>query len=75
MDLESDLQDPHQLHSNPEYQVLLNELRISCTLAMLLCLNPVHRMAYIPGGILEMEHVEVSNILSVSKDNFHKQLS
>lgn len=75
MDLESDLQDPHQLQSNPEYQVLLNELRISCTMAMLLCLNPAHRMAYILGDIFEMEHVEASNILAISKDNFRKQLS
>lgn len=75
IDLESDLQDPHQLQSNPEYQVLLNELRISCTLAMLLCLNPAHRMAYILGDIFEMEHIEASHILAISKDNFRKQLS
>lgn len=75
VDLESDLEDPQELRDNPEYQVLLNELRISCTMAMLLCLNPSHRMAYILGDILEMEHVDASNILSVSKDNFRKQLS
>jgi len=74
-DLESDLQNPGELKDHAEYQVLLNELRISCTLAMLLCLNPANRMAYILGEILEMEHAEASEVLAISKDNFRKQLS
>jgi len=74
-DLESDLQPPADLQHSPDYQVLLNELRISCTMAMLLCLNPSHRMAYILGDIFELEHSEASTILSISKDNFRKQLS
>jgi RNA polymerase sigma factor (sigma-70 family) len=75
MDLEQDLQEPTTLRDKPDYQVLLNELRISCTMAMLLCLNPIHRMAYILGDILEMEHEEASLALGISKDNFRKQLS
>lgn len=75
MDLESDLQAPLVLQNHPEYPVLLNELRISCTMAMLLCLNPSHRLAYILGEIMEMDHVEASEVMSVSKDNFRKQLS
>jgi len=74
-DLESDLQEPLDLQNDPQYHVLLNELRISCTMAMLLCLNPPHRMAYILGDILELEHGEASKILSVTKENFRKQLS
>ncbi len=74
-DLESDLQESSSLQANPEYQTLLNELRISCTMAMLLCLNPSHRIAYILGDIFEMEHVEASTVLSISKENFRKQLS
>lgn len=75
MDLERDLQDPNELKDDPEYLALLNELRISCTMAMLLCLKPAHRMAYILGDILEMEHEEASQALSISKANFRKQLS
>lgn len=74
-DLESDLQAPLEPYDTSEYQVLLNELRISCTMAMLLCLKPSHRMAYILGDILEMDHVEASNALSITKDSFRKQLS
>jgi len=74
-DLESDLQDSNELRNNPEYLVLLNEMRVSCTIAMLLCLTPTHRIAYILGDILEMEHAEASDILAISKANFRKQLS
>ncbi len=74
-DLECDLQDPNELKNRPDYPVILNELRISCTIAMLLCLNPSHRMAYILGDIFELEHHEASEVLSISKDNFRKQLS
>jgi len=74
-DLECDLQEPSDLQDGPEYQILLNELRISCTMAMLLCLNPPHRITYILGDIFEMEHAEASKVLSISKDNFRKQLS
>ena len=74
-ELESDLQDPGELRNRPEYPFMLNELRISCTIAMLLCLNVSHRMAYILGDILEMEHHEASDILGITKDNFRQQLS
>jgi len=75
MDLEQDLQPPTELKDNPDYQAQLNELRISCTMAMLLCLNLPHRMAYILGDILEMSHDEASTVLSISKSNFRQQLS
>ncbi len=74
-DLENDLQDPAELKNRPEYPIMLNELRISCTIAMLLCLNSSHRMAYILGDIYELEHQEASDILAITKDNFRQQLS
>lgn len=74
-DLESDLIDPSQIQHAPDYQVLLNELRISCTTAMLLCLNKDMRLSYILGDILELEHQEASQVLAISKENFRKRLS
>lgn len=74
-DLEQGLQEPDSLRDNPDYQVMLNELRINCTMAMMLCLELPHRMAYILGDILEIEHGEASTILSISKENFRQQLS
>lgn len=55
--------------------VLLNELRVSCTMAMLLCLDLNHRIAYILGDILEFEHVEAANIMEISPQNYRKRLS
>lgn len=74
-DLEQDLEDPAELEQLVEYPLLLNEVRISCTMAMLLCLNKKHRMAYILGDIFELGHYEASQILSISKANYRKQLS
>jgi RNA polymerase sigma factor (sigma-70 family) len=74
-DLEQNLHSSDSLSGSPDYEVMLNELRISCTMAMLLCLNLPHRMAYILGYILEIEHSEASSILSISKENYRKQLS
>ncbi len=73
-DLESDLSEPTS-DNGPEHLTMLNELRISCTVAMLLCLSPSNRMVYILGHILEVEHQEGSEILSVSKDNYRQKLS
>jgi RNA polymerase sigma factor (sigma-70 family) len=55
--------------------VLLNELRISCTMAMLLCLDLPHRVAYVLGDVLELDHLEASDILEISKDNFRQRLA
>jgi RNA polymerase sigma factor (sigma-70 family) len=55
--------------------VMLNELRISCTMAMLLCLDLKHRIAYVLGDILELDHGEAAGVLGISKANYRKRLS
>lgn len=55
--------------------VLLNELRVSCTMAMLLCLDLKHRVAYVLGDILELDHTEASEILALTKSAYRKRLS
>ncbi len=75
LDLESDLQSPQTLQKSPEYELLLNELRIMCTMAMLLCLDQKHRLAYILGDIFELDHHEASECLALSSANYRKQLS
>ena len=55
--------------------VMLNELRVSCTMAMLLCLDLKHRLAYVLGDILEFDHVEAATVLGLSPDNFRQRLS
>lgn len=59
----------------PEDHVMLNELRVKCTMAMLLCLDREHRAAYVLGEVLEFDHAEASEVLEISPSNFRKRLS
>lgn len=59
----------------PDYQRLLQEIRISCTLAMLQCLDDESRMTYIIGEIFEMDHSDGARILNINQDNYRKRLS
>ncbi len=59
----------------PEDHIMLNEMRIRCTMAMLLCLDRDHRAAYVLGEIMEFEHAEAASILGISPANFRKRLS
>jgi RNA polymerase sigma factor (sigma-70 family) len=74
-DLGSDLAESGDHAGDAEHQVLLNEVRISCTMAMLLCLDAKHRLAYILGDIMELDHAEAGAALAISQANFRKQLS
>jgi len=58
----------------PDDILLLQEIRVGCTLGMLLCLDRPHRLAYILGEILEIECKEAAKILGVSSVNFRKRL-
>lgn len=58
-----------------ENLVFLNELRISCTMAMLLCLDMNHRVAYVFGDILELDHNEAAEALGITTENYRKRLS
>jgi RNA polymerase sigma factor (sigma-70 family) len=57
-----------------ERSVLVEEVKVGCTLAMLQCLDRPHRLAYIVGEILDTPGPEAANILQVSPDAFRKQL-
>ena len=76
-DLHQGLETEAHLHEEcrAEDKVLLNELRIACTMAMLLCLDLKHRVAYVLGDILEMEHQEAASILEITPTNYRKRLS
>ncbi len=58
-----------------EDALALSELRISCTMAMLLCLDIKHRVAYVLGDVFEFDHAEAAEILSISRANFRQRLS
>ncbi len=56
-------------------RLLLEEVKIGCTHAMLLALDRDHRMAYILGEILELDHNEASELTGVAPAAFRKRLS
>jgi len=59
----------------PDKAVLLEEVKIGCMHALLICLDRPHRLAYVLGEILELEGPEAARILNISAAAFRKRLS
>jgi RNA polymerase sigma factor (sigma-70 family) len=55
--------------------LLVEEIKIGCTMGMLLCLDRKDRIAYILGEIFEVSGPEAEQILSISAATFRKRLS
>ena len=70
-------QSPYVAHTQNEGELLLleEEVKVSCTYGLLMCLNKSGRMIYILGDILEFNSIEGSEILGMTSENFRKQLS
>jgi len=60
--------------SDTEQSVLIEEVKVGCTLAMLQCLDRPHRLAYILGEIVELSGPEAGEVLEISPDLFRKRL-
>lgn len=74
-DILTDQTEPSEQEENsPEFQLQLKEIRLSCTTALLQCLDEDHRLAYIFGEIFEFDHRESSEILNISSALFRKRL-
>lgn len=59
----------------PEDHVMLNELRLRCTMALLLCLDPPHRAAYVLGEVLEMSQAEAVEVLDLPPATYRQRLA
>jgi RNA polymerase sigma factor (sigma-70 family) len=57
-----------------DHSVLVEEVKIGCTLAMLQCLDRGHRAAYILGEILELPAPEAAAALDIDAAAFRKRL-
>jgi RNA polymerase sigma factor (sigma-70 family) len=57
-----------------EHSLLIEEVKIGCSLGMLQCLDRPHRLAYVLGEILEMPGPEAAETLDISPDLFRKRL-
>ncbi len=71
-DLASGLSDAGPLAS--ERSVLVEEVKIGCTLAMLQCLDRPHRLAYVLGEIFELPSPEAAEALEIAPALFRKRL-
>jgi RNA polymerase sigma factor (sigma-70 family) len=71
-DLEEGLEDPAP---PPDDAILLEEVKIGCTLALLSCLDRHHRLAYVLGEVLELDGPEAAAALEISPEAYRKRLS
>jgi len=58
----------------PDKELLEKEMKTSCTLAMLQCLNREHRVAFILGSILKIKSNIGAEITDTSPSNFRKRV-
>lgn len=66
--------EPAEPIADVEHALLLEEVKIGCTLAMLLCLDRDARMAYILGAIGELDHETAADIVGASPATYRKRL-
>lgn len=57
-----------------ERSILVEEVKIGCTLGMLQCLDRAHRAAYVLGELLELPAGEAARALAVTPAAFRKRL-
>jgi RNA polymerase sigma factor (sigma-70 family) len=75
-DLDTGLSDaPPAVEAPAEEILLLEEVKVGCTLGMLSCLDRPHRLAYILGEILELDGPEAAGILEIDAPTYRKRLS
>ena len=75
-DLAHGLSDtPLRIEDDASERLLLEEVKIGCTLAMLQCLDRDHRLAYILGEIMELDHIQAAEALETTPAAFRKRLS
>ncbi|MDD5760162.1 MAG: RNA polymerase sigma factor, partial [Desulfobulbaceae bacterium] len=67
--------EPLQTEFDIDRGLLLEEVKIGCTLAMLMCLDRGHRLAYVLGEIIELDHCEAAEVMEISRAAYRKRLS
>jgi RNA polymerase sigma factor (sigma-70 family) len=60
--------------SDTEQSLLIDEVKVGCSLAMLQCLDRPHRLAFVLGDIMEVSGPEAAEILEIDPALFRKRL-
>jgi RNA polymerase sigma factor (sigma-70 family) len=55
--------------------VMVEEVKLGCTLAMLTCLDREHRLAYVLGDVFDLPHAEAAELCTISEDAYRQRLS
>ena len=74
-ELSENLSEYDETEDPIQTNMLLEEIRVGCTMGMLLCLDRPHRIAYILGEILEFDGEEAAQILEIPSATYRKRLS
>lgn len=72
-DLHEGLEDPDP--ARPGAGLLAEEVKLGCTLGMLLCLDRAHRLAYVLSDVFDIPSAEGAFICDVTPATFRKQAS
>jgi len=67
------LPDPGQVPA--DVQLLIEEAKLGCTAAMLLCLDREQRLVYVLGEILGASDAVAAEVLEIARDAFRQKLS
>jgi RNA polymerase sigma factor (sigma-70 family) len=60
--------------SDADQSLLIDEVKVGCSLAMLQCLDRPHRAAYLLGEVMEFSGPEAADVLAISPELFRKRL-
>ncbi len=60
--------------TDTEQSMLIEEVKVGCSLAMLQCLDRPHRIAFVLGDILELTGPEAAEVLGIEPALFRKRL-
>jgi RNA polymerase sigma factor (sigma-70 family) len=55
--------------------VMVEEVKLGCTLAMLTCLDREHRLAYVLGDVFDLPHAVAADLSAIAEDAYRQRLS
>jgi len=71
----ADLLDGLAAPEAPPDPVLVEEVKLGCTLAMLTCLDREHRLAYVLGDVLDLPPQEAAAFCEIREETYRQRLS
>ena len=55
--------------------LLVEEVKLGCTLAMLVCLDRDHRLAYVLGDVFDLPYPDAAEFCGITEDTYRQRLS